>query len=493
MGNSRVMCRARQGVTAPLVEVETHLGPGLPGFNVVGLPETAVREARDRVRSAISNSGYQFPQQRITVNLAPADLPKSGGRYDLAIAVGILSASKQVPTPGQEMVLVAELALSGALRPVPGVLPAALACQNKGQHLLVASANAVEASRCAGTRVLSGHDLNQVCQHLKGEARLDSQQPAPMPTYRHQGPCLSELRGQPQARRALEIAAAGGHSLLLCGPPGSGKSMLASRLPGLLPPLSQTQAMEVASIYSLSRPRTDDDFLVPPFRHPHHTASSAAIVGGGADPRPGEISLAHHGVLFLDELPEFGRRVLEVLREPLENGSVDISRAAGQTRFPARFQLVTAMNPCPCGYLGNPERSCGYSCEKARRYQGKLSGPLLDRIDLQLDVQPVESIALLSLPQSESSEEVRQRVIAARARQLNRQPTLNNQLQRNALEECMREHSAWLQRAMDQLGLSARALLRVVRVARTIADLNEEEQVPESALAEALCYRRQPP
>ena len=357
MGNSRVMCRARQGVLAPLVEVETHLGPGLPGFNVVGLPETAVREARDRVRSAISNSGYQFPQQRITVNLAPADLPKGGGRFDLAIAIGILCASRQLPAPDSDLVLIAELALSGALRPVPGILPAALACGRQSQQLIVAQANAEEAARCRSARVLTGGSLAAVCQHLKGDAVLTRQQAAFSEGLEHSGPCLSDIRGQHQARRVLEIAAAGGHSLLLCGPPGSGKSMLAARLPGLLPPLHEEQAMEVAAIYSLQRPRSGSQFLSPPFRSPHHTASAAALVGGGSDPRPGEVSLAHHGVLFLDELPEFDRRVLEVLREPLETGQVHIARAARQICFPARFQLVAAMNPCPCGYLGDPSRS----------------------------------------------------------------------------------------------------------------------------------------
>lgn len=488
MGNSRVLTRAQHGIEAPLVEVETHLGPGLPGFNVVGLPETAVRESRDRVRSAINNSGLLFPQQRITVNLAPADLPKSGGRYDLAIALGILSASQQVPAPGDKRVFIGELALNGRLRPVSGILPAALACQHHQQTLILSEGNGAEAALCRQASVHCAADLTTVCRFLRQQQTL-ANPPAPSPVSATAGPCLSEIRGQDMARRALEIAAAGGHSLLLCGPPGSGKSMLAARLPGLLPPLTDAQALEVASIHSLQTPRATTQFFTAPFRAPHHTASAAALTGGGRVPRPGELSLAHHGVLFLDELPEFDRRVLEALREPLETGQVHISRASQQACFPARALLVAAMNPCPCGYFGDPARSCGYDCDKARRYRGRLSGPLLDRIDLQLDVQPVSHEALLTNDTGESSARVRERVIRSRQRQLTRQGMLNSSLGREDFDLELRTHGALLSLAMRQLDLSARALIRLLRVARTIADLADSGEIMEAHVREALALR----
>lgn len=494
MAISQVFSRAQLGIQAPLVQVETHLGPGLPAFTIVGLPATAVRESRDRVRSAIVNAGFPFPQTRITVNLAPADLPKNGGRFDLPIALGILIASGELSSKNIGSIeCLGELALSGALRAITGVLPAALACAQAGRTLLVPEDNATEASLCRSAKVLGASGLLAACAHLKGVTPLTPTSPPETPLADTVGPCLSEVRGQAQARRALEIAASGGHSLLLCGPPGSGKSLLASRLPGLLPPLEEQQALDVAAVHSLHRPRPALQFNLPPFRGPHHTASAIAMVGGGSYPRPGEISMAHHGVLFLDEIPEFDRRVLEVLREPLETGEVSIARAARQTTFPARFQLVAAMNPCPCGYFGDPQRSCGYSCEKARRYQAKLSGPLLDRIDLHLEVAAVKPDELMSLSPGEASAPVRERVRITRQQQLKRQGKLNQYLSSSELQPIIAEHGTWLSDAMQRMALSARSLHRTLRVARTLADMQGRDQVGTEHLAEALSYRLSQP
>ncbi len=483
--------RATLGIRAIPVRVEIHLGPGLPGFTVVGLADTAVRESKDRVRSALINGGFRIPQQRITVNLAPADLPKDGGRFDLPIAVGILLASGQlgrVDLTGMEWI--GELALSGALSPVPAILPGALAAARAGHTLVVPAANGDEAA-LAGADTLAVNSLTELCAHLKGDTRLPLHSPPAAPGEAPGDvPCLSQIRGQPAAKRVLEIAAAGGHSLLMGGPPGAGKSMLASRLPGLLPPLDRERALEVAAIHSLRNARPARAFLRPPYRAPHHTASAAALVGGGGRPRPGEISLAHEGVLFLDELPEFQPRVLDVLREPLETGEVHIARAAQQVVFPARFQLVAAMNPCPCGYLGDPEKSCGYECEKAKRYQRRLSGPLLDRIDLHLEVPAVSPDTLLGDADGEPSRRVRERVLAARERQIHRQGRLNRALDAEALMDALGPHKAWLTGVMERLDLSARALHRSLRVARTIADLAGGETIRREHLREALSYRQ---
>lgn len=490
MAISQLFSRAQLGVQAPPVRVETHLGPGLPAFTIVGLPEAAVRESRDRVRSAIVSAGFPFPQTRITVNLAPADLPKEGGRFDLPIALGILMAAGQLPIAAADGIeCIGELALTGALRAINGVLPAALAAGRDRRRLLLPADNAAEASLCRDSTIYGADSLLAACAHLQGVTPIT---PAPPITLPHQSghvACLSEVRGQPQARRALEVAASGGHSLLLSGPPGSGKSMLASRLPGLLPPLDEDAALEVAAVHSLHRARPLADFRLPPFRAPHHTASAVALVGGGSRPRPGEISMAHHGVLFLDEIPEFDRRVLEVLREPLETGEVSIARAARQATFPARFQLVAAMNPCPCGYFGDPQRSCGYSCEKARRYQARLSGPFLDRVDLQLEVAAVTPDELLTQKPGETSALVRARVAASRARQLARQGKLNHLLAVRELAPLLSDHGDWLGETMRRLGLSARALHRTLRVARTLADMEGADQVARQHLGEALSYR----
>ncbi len=363
--------RAPNGVQAPLVTVEVHLANGLPALSIVGLPETAVRESKDRVRSALVHSGFEFPARRITVNLAPADLPKQGGRYDLAIALGVLAASGQIPQqPLENYEFVAELALSGTIRPVPGILPSALAVAAQRRQLVCATGNGAEAGLADSAGVRVANHLLEVCEHLRELQSLPQPEPAAADPIQPAQPDLADVRGQHRARRAMEVAAAGNHSLLLVGPPGTGKTLLASRLPGLLPPLETGEALETAAVNSISNSGIDfRRWRHRPFRAPHHTASAAALVGGGSDPRPGEISLAHHGVLFLDELPEFKRHVLEVLREPMETGSIRISRAATQSEFPARFQLIAAMNPCPCGYWGDPAGNCRCSPEQIQRYR----------------------------------------------------------------------------------------------------------------------------
>lgn len=499
MSLATVFSRAQCGLDAPLVSVEVHLANGLPFLSIVGLPETAVKESKDRVRAALINSGFQFPSdRRITVNLAPADLPKDGGRFDLAIALGILAASGQVPREklaGYEFL--GELSLGGELRPVRGVLPAALQSRSAGRALILPGANGAEASLVRDTECWIASHLLSVCAALNSQTGEGlCRPPSSAPNTQITGPDLTEVRGQAQARRALEVAAAGGHSLLMIGPPGSGKSMLAARLPGILPPLTEDEALEVAAIASISTQGFDPGkhWGLRPSRAPHHTASGVALVGGGSVPRPGEITLAHHGVLFLDELPEFSRPVLEVLREPLETGRITISRAARQAEFPARFQFVAAMNPCPCGWLGDVAGRCRCTADQVQRYRARISGPLLDRIDIQLQVGRIPQHELLSpvAANVESSHTVRTRVATARERQLARAGKPNYRLEPRELDrDCRLEPGArqLLAQALERLQLSARAGHRILRVARTLADLDTSDDIRQQHLAEAVGYR----
>ncbi|MET3928140.1 magnesium chelatase family protein [Lysobacter sp. OAE881] len=463
-------------------------------MSIVGLPEAAVRESKDRVRAAILCAQFEFPARRITVNLAPADLPKDGGRFDLPIALGILAASGQIPLEAlADGEFLGELGLTGELRAVDGVLPAALAAGDAGRKLIVPAGNGAEAALASRVEVRTARTLLEVCAHLTGRKPLPfAEAPA---LERTPGPDLADVRGQAQARRALEIAAAGGHHLLLIGPPGCGKTLLASRLPGLLPEATESEALEAAAIASVSGRGLDPArWRARPFRSPHHTASAVALVGGGAQPRPGEISLAHQGVLFLDELPEWDRRALEVLREPLESGVITVSRAARSAEFPARFQLVAAMNPCPCGWAGDPSGRCRCSPDAVRRYRGRVSGPLLDRIDLHVEVARLPPAALRpDAPAGESTETVRARVVEARGRQHARAGKTNAVLDQPETAAACRLADAdrlLLERAVDALQLSARSMHRIMRVARTIADLDGADVIGTAHLTEAISLRR---
>lgn len=499
MGLAVLKSRALTGMEAPEVTVEVHLANGLPAFTIVGLPETEVKESKDRVRAALQNAGFEFPARRITVNLAPADLPKESGRFDLPIALGILAASGQIPAQELDAYEFAgELSLSGALRPVRGALAMAFAMQRAGSSrrgFILPRTSASEAALVPHARIYPADDLLQVCAHFTaadGSACLPlhagERETAPA-CY----PDFADVKGQAQAKRALEVAAAGMHSVLMIGPPGTGKSMLAARFPGILPPMTDEQALESAAVQSLNGGFSIQRWKMRPYRAPHHTASGVALVGGGGTPRPGEISLAHHGVLFLDELPEFDRKVLEVLREPLESGHITISRAGRQADFPARFQLIAAMNPCPCGYLGHPSKPCRCTPEQVARYQDRLSGPLLDRIDMQIPVAALPHADLLAAPDGESSAAIAARAEQAHACQLRRQGKANSALAPRDIDLLCKPDAAaeqLLRTAMTRLNWSARAYHRVLKVARTIADLAGAETVGQAHVAEAIQYRR---
>lgn len=491
--------RALSGMNAPLVTVEIHIANGLPSFTIVGLPETEVRESKDRVRSALQNSHFKIPAQRITVNLAPADLPKESGRFDLPIALGILAATGQIPKEQLDQYEWAgELALTGELRPIRGALAMTYHASQSGRNFVLPEQNAAEAALVKKVTIYAAQSLLQICAHLTKQRLLPVFQNTAdneVATENQYFPDFEDIKGQVHAKRALEIAAAGRHNILMTGPPGTGKSMMAARFPGILPPMTEDEALESAAIQSLSHGSFNiAEWKRRPFRAPHHTASGVALVGGGSHPRPGEISLALHGVLFLDEFPEFDRKVLEVLREPLESGKITISRAARQAEFPADFQLVAASNPCFCGYLGHPSGKCQCTPDQIARYRGRISGPLLDRIDIQIEVPAVPQEELMRQNvMGEKSSVIRTRVTESHQRQLARQGKTNNRLGVKEIDQyCTLDTVSenLLKQAISRLNLSARAYHRILKVARTIADLSGVEKISNQHIAEAIQYRR---
>lgn len=497
---SRIKSVGIFGMDSYMIEVEADIQTGLPGFDIVGLPDAAVKESRDRVRAAIKNCGFKFPLGKITVNLAPADRKKEGSVYDLPVLLAILKAYNQLKADFKDSIVIGEVALDGKIRSVNGVLAITITAKQNGiKNIFVPLENAKEAAVIEGINVFGVDNLPQLISHLKGEVLIEKTRPEPIDDDRLEAiPDFSDVKGQLAAKKALEVAAAGGHNILLIGPPGSGKSMLAKRLPGILPEMTFDESIETTKIHSVAGVLNKENPLVTtrPFRSPHHTVSTAAIAGGGTIPKPGEISLAHNGVLFLDELPEFKRDVMEAMRQPLEDGNVTVSRVAGSLTYPSSIMLVAAMNPCPCGFFGHPTKQCTCTQNAVHKYLGRISGPMLDRLDLHVEVPPVDYAALSSTTKEETSEEIRKRVNKARQIQRERykgtEVTCNARLTPKLLKKyCLMTDDAatYLQMSFDKLGLSARAYDRILKVARTVADLEGSETIEKQHIFTSISFR----